>query len=262
MAFPASRLSGLLAAACFAPNSQTQLSSYQLATAAFSVDNWWRVDQRIVNFFSLLLSPIIRAPVQCLGFCLASIARLLPPVGIVRPEWRADRRLPKASRALQQQQQQQFGSSAAAATGGGELCESSSSAPTVEPLPFHRPQWDRDRRPRRREVIARNLLLVKCSLLLLSVQSWLEPAGKGPEPVVGEEEEEEGNVLRCSCCTPDHHLLASLLCCWTTPRHQLNPTRLKHQIISANLPTRLKHPHQAKPVGATSRRHRSHLGEQ
>ena len=203
---------------------------------------------------------MIRAPVQCLGFCLASIARLLPPVGIVRPEWRADRRLPKASRALQQQQQQ-FGSSAAAATGGGELCESSSSAPTVEPLPFHRPQWDRDRRPRRREVIARNLLLVKCSLLLLSVQSWLEPAGKGPEPVVGEEEE-EGNVLRCSCCTPDHHLLASLLCCWTTPRHQLNPTRLKHQIISANLPTRLKHPHQAKPVGATSRRHRSHLGEE
>ena len=190
---------------------------------------------------------MIRAPVQCLGFCLASIARLLPPVGIVRPEWRADRRLPKASRALQQQQQQ-FGSSAAAATGGGELCESSSSAPTVEPLPFHRPQWDRDRRPRRREVIARNLLLVKCSLLLLSVQSWLEPAGKGPEPVVGEEEEEEGNVLRCSCCTPDHHLLASLLCCWTTPRHQLNPTRLKH-------------PHQAKPVGATSRRHRSLLGE-
>ena len=154
-----------LLAACFPPNNPIQNSLTNLTPAVFSLDNCW---SGYLSSTSLHLSPRSTCPMQREG-CLAR-SRLLPPVGIVRPEWRADRP-PKASYSSSSSS-----AAAAAATGGGELWESSSSsigsAPTVEvavclPKPTVGPRpapWEEGR-----DCSAAS---VKCSSM--PVQSWLE----------------------------------------------------------------------------------------
>ena len=146
------------------PTTPYKHSLTNLTPAVFSLDNCW---SGYLSSTFLHLSPRSTCPMQREG-CLAR-SRLLPPVGIVRPEWRADRP-PKASYSSSSS------AAAAAATGGGELWESSSSsigsAPTVEvavclPKPTVGPRpapWEEGR-----DCSAAS---VKCSSM--PVQSWLE----------------------------------------------------------------------------------------